>query len=783
MNGARDFSGLNDRNKPLQNDGNVDNRNVFAADYNNHRMPEMTLPLPSNYDSRIMGFYPAYNQNQAYMQPHAGFANQMHTEYGYFQPHVNNLLSNDASMHHTGQYLQPSVMEVDYRQQPPRQSYPYQPPTISNFQHASLPFYSSNTNAAEYANAARSLNPIQNPVTLPPLTHKEYPPSYYQPYVQNNMSAEETQNVLNRQPPQMHAGTPMLVETTPSYASSPNMQPAVLNQTVADVPSVAPSSSQKLPLKTPVKPKAPLSPAERLRHELNECLDPFNTSRAPRDCAAVLVNFMGSIETDEQKLIFLEITRDKGLDTIYNELVDGSRRIFLPKLRNWFVSAIRSKHDKLTHVILQVLTRLPLNPEKLAEVKFGKAILLVGKKSTNSIIRQYAENLSGIAEKSLLLEQRKDTKAAPVKPETTKTAASATSRPSHKSISQKPPVTTTKKVTSVSNTSFFKNLSSAAKQSAASGSKAPMASSASAKSSTPNTPLSAIMAGLNRGNQDSQTASSTSSSTKVGSDLKSLTEQITKGKEELPSFRKRSAKSDSTTGKPTKVSKTTSESTVKRKKKSVSWRPDNDLVQVRIIESLEDDKDLAKGVHHHYGSARDLDRHEARVAFGAKVEDDVEEEQTWYEPVVITFVIKDELHTRGFKTGAEKLNPTPESQWETERESSTKPSTTSEKVLSESFIRESSSPSTPAEIPLPAANEKETPQKDTSRSPSSPPRPVETRKDVNIPSQQPYSAVSAQHVSSILAALTNASAQAPSNRADDKNNASFLAQLMSTVNR
>ncbi|EPY51186.1 mRNA cleavage and polyadenylation specificity factor complex associated protein [Schizosaccharomyces cryophilus OY26] len=415
--------------------------------------------------------------------------------------------------------------------------------------------------------------------------------------------------------------------------------------------SRSPSSDKQVIEK--LKSKANQKPTETslgsLRQTLNECLDPLNTSQAPKECVAILVNMMSTVTQDDQKLLFLEILKNNNEATIFSELVDGGRKLFLPKLRNWFVSAIRSKSDKVIHSILLLLCKLPISAERLADVKFGKPILIVKKKSANSVIRQHAEKLSDLAEKSIAVElgkdQLKDLEKEPTRPETVAKPTNVSS------TNSKNP--STKKVTSVPGTSFFKNLSNPKTGPATS---APKPSTVSAKQTSTSTPLSSIVAGLKGKDAELQKSQSL------------RTESQSNSRDELPSFRKRSAKSEEGSEK-SEASSEESSLRKKRRKKSVTWKPDDELVQIKVIEHANEEE-LAVKTPHIYGSARDLDRQEARVAFGNQVEDDVEDEIIWYRPKPIHFVIsKEELHPRGYKRGGgADTKPTLESKDEEERE-------------------------------------------------------------------------------------------------------------------
>ncbi|CAA20832.1 mRNA cleavage and polyadenylation specificity factor complex associated protein (PNUTS) [Schizosaccharomyces pombe] len=500
----------------------------------------------------------------------------------------------------------------------------------------------------------------------------------------------------------------------PSHTSRNPDSGSSLNTASHEVPSSKSDVNVQMLARLKSKSRQKISssdPLEDLRLTLTECLNPINIVQAPKECAAILVNLMSNITQDDQKLVFLDLLKSKVGNSIYSQLVDGGRKLFLPKLRNWFVSAIRSKHDELIHLILLVLANLPLTTEKLAEVKFGKPILIVKKKSTNSVIRQLAENLSELAEKSFTIEQNRENEKSSTKNDSTVSssavvmapagpamAPSASNKPSASSTTKSSNSKSKKKVTSISGTSFFKNLASSTKPTSASSStKAPLTK----QQTNPSTPLSSIMAGLKGREKEKDKDSGISS------------ENVSNNREELPSFRKRSSSSRQSE----EIASLQAENAVfssdpasndektgnkKRKKKSVSWKPDNDLVQVKFIESLNEEGAASVKTPHIYGNARDMDRQEARVAFGSHVEDDVENEIIWYKPVPIKFEIsKDEIHPRGYKCGGNERNLTPEATSEIEREKNeSKDISTFNIILDLPVIREFDDSRPPAHIKL-----------------------------------------------------------------------------------
>ncbi|EPX73544.1 mRNA cleavage and polyadenylation specificity factor complex associated protein [Schizosaccharomyces octosporus yFS286] len=532
-------------------------------------------------------------------------------------------------------------------------SYPNQPhfPSLASPPNNASPFttqfpYSDTDNSWQFP----QLPPVDSSMSSGQLDPSTL--SSFQPNISFQPSASSSfQNPLLKQPggPVDFKNTSLDSNPVPASSHGGNN---TSSGTISPSPPVRPSS-EKLVIEK-LKSKANQKPTETslasLRQTLNECLDPLNTSQAPKECVAILVNMMSTVSQDDQKLLFLEILKNNSEATIFSELVDGGRKLFLPKLRNWFVSAIRSKSDKVIHSILLLLCKLPISAERLADVKFGKPILIVKKKSANSVIRQHAERLSDLAEKSVAVELGKDhTKDAEKESNKPVTAKTVTNANVASTNIKNPP---TKKVTSVPGTSFFKNLSNPSKTGTPASTAKP--STSGAKQTPTSTPLSSIVAGLKGKDADLQ---------------KSQLSGQSNARDELPSFRKRPVKSEEESEKSEPSSEENSLKK-KRRKKSVTWKSDDELVQVKIIEHANEEESAVK-TPHIYGSARDLDRQEARVAFGNQVEDDVEDEIIWYKPKPIEFVIsKEELHPRGYKRGGDSnAKSTLECKDEDERES------------------------------------------------------------------------------------------------------------------
>ncbi|KAG5363711.1 hypothetical protein CJU89_2892 [Yarrowia sp. B02] len=88
-------------------------------------------------------------------------------------------------------------------------------------------------------------------------------------------------------------------------------------------------------------------------------------------------------------------------------------------------------------------------------------------------------------------------------------------------------------------------------------------------------------------------------------------------------------------------------------KKKVSWRPDEELVDVRYFESEKDENR-----NHHLSSYRDMDKEEGRGLIGNNSEVDIDfdavedEQQEWYEPVKLSFGgVEDEIEPNPPKRG------------------------------------------------------------------------------------------------------------------------------------
>ena len=75
------------------------------------------------------------------------------------------------------------------------------------------------------------------------------------------------------------------------------------------------------------------------------------------------------------------------LRKVFNDRITGedkNRRI-LARIRNWFIAAIKANDKNVLSVILEVIKRMNMDPGKMAEIKFGKPLILLMSKDEPSI--------------------------------------------------------------------------------------------------------------------------------------------------------------------------------------------------------------------------------------------------------------------------------------------------------------------------------------------------------------------------------------------------------------
>ncbi|KAG5513410.1 hypothetical protein PMAC_001474 [Pneumocystis sp. 'macacae'] len=371
------------------------------------------------------------------------------------------------------------------------------------------------------------------------------------------------------------------------------------------------------------------NPYDVLLYELRKCFSVYAVTGDARNCVRTIYDLMKDIVEDKAKIVMLETLKGGIKDGIITAFIENKQ--VLGRIRNWLVNAINEKKNTIIIAILKIMSILKLDAPTLAELKMGKPIMILARKSENEIVKQLSMKWLEVAEKSLLLEKPAEnltTSNIPSVP-TTEDALKKKQKINSNDSILKPtvasksnstkPIVKSQKVQPVVNTEFFKNLST------------PTAKSSQKPS------LSSVLA---------QIKAPKKSNTIQPQAIETTTRKFTSVLDEVPGYQ------------------TTSETTItdsaiipdeapKKKRKCVSWKSDNDLVEIRIFESLEPEETDNSFIHifREFKNARDLDIYEGRAAFTKthNIEDDM---MTWREPEDIDFSHLDsELPKLGPKRG------------------------------------------------------------------------------------------------------------------------------------
>lgn len=316
------------------------------------------------------------------------------------------------------------------------------------------------------------------------------------------------------------------------------------------------------------------------------------------------------------------------------------------KLRTWFVRAHKDNSYVVLKAIISVLDKLTfLSAIELAEVKFGKALVIVSRKCEDKTVKDSLAKWVPKAESSLVLEKELDVAAAvaAAKEEETKrkkakvpsgstsTKSDGKADPSlaraqdaaSKKGEEKPKtasVATTKKNEAVAktNTAFFKkdNL--------------PAAKPIIAKPG-----MAAALAGI-KARKKSDADEGLKNKTPLNTSPKAVSSSLPKTLQPAkPAFSAlKLVEGLKRTASPATAPDTGPEAKKRKQKKSVSWRSDAELEQVRIFESLEPEDGEGDVAHtpHEYGNARDLDRKEGALMHGGILPDREEDFLDWTTP-------------------------------------------------------------------------------------------------------------------------------------------------------
>ncbi|KAK9429307.1 hypothetical protein V1505DRAFT_374393 [Lipomyces doorenjongii] len=373
---------------------------------------------------------------------------------------------------------------------------------------------------------------------------------------------------------------------------------------------------------------------------------------------------------------------------VWNALSENN--LCLARIRNWLVNDYKSKRFDSAKPVLAALARMPISLEQLKRVKMEKVLLFFegkGNDACKEVSRRILSRAKNIGDKDTLSEKpgspKKEAEAADSKavvdakkvqiPRANPLSGFTIPKKSHAtapSTAPKTPATsnttsnTVKTERPSGNTSFFQSLQ-----------KKP---GAPAKSAAPKPP------------EEKKPVSSAQPSTPAPSAAQPRISSL------FTAFRsgpKSEEISESSTPEPVRP---------RKKRKTVAWRSDADLVEVRYFETDPSERALnvSDTVHERYRNARELDISEGRTAFKkgqhiADIEYEVEEDEKlpWYTPIDINFVKCErftgkELEKNMFRHGGNKLPESTEAIIQKERESN---------VLLAMYFTEADIPPSPSE--------------------------------------------------------------------------------------
>ena len=413
-----------------------------------------------------------------------------------------------------------------------------------------------------------------------------------------------------------------------------------------------------------------------MRYDVSHCLTEYNTSRDLKGCAAALLAIMATCDpvvppmeaprktvssTDSVNVALPQDNlepklKQNALLSVVSREIKGAmieevshNKSIRAKLRTWFVRAHKDNSYVVLQGIISVLDKLTfLTAQSLAEVKFGKALVIVSRKCENQEVKDALSKWIPKAEDSLIIERELEiaaSKAPPLEEDTKKKkpkvlSSSSATKPGSKALS--PPQT---------NAANVKKGEDKAKVSLATKKIEPVAkvNTAFFKKETPSNVKPVI-------SKSGMAAALAGIKARKKSDAERATE-------ELAESRVPTTSNSSTTSTPSAVSKpvpiakagfsalklvaglkrnaspvvaTEAEPEIKRRKqkKRVSWRPDAELEQIQIFESVEPEDGAEDVAHtpHEYGNARDLDRKEGALLHGGVLPDREEDFLDWATP-------------------------------------------------------------------------------------------------------------------------------------------------------
>ncbi|KAK9384805.1 hypothetical protein V1515DRAFT_617836 [Lipomyces mesembrius] len=374
---------------------------------------------------------------------------------------------------------------------------------------------------------------------------------------------------------------------------------------------------------------------------------------------------------------------------VWNALSENN--LCLARIRNWLVNDYKSKRFDSAKPVLAALVKMPISLEQLKRVKMEKVLLFFegkGNDACKEVSRRILSRAKNIGDKDTLSEKPGSPKKEADNAVDSKAVVDAKKvqipranplsgftipKKSHATaLATAPKTPATSNTTSNTvkterpsgNTSFFQSLQ-----------KRP---GAPAKSAAPKPP------------EEKKSVSSAQPPTPAPSAAQPRISSL------FTAFRsgpKSEDVSESSTPEPVRP---------RKKQKTVAWRSDADLVEVRYFETDPSERALnvSDTVHERYRNARELDISEGRTAFKkgqhiADIEYEVEEDEKlpWYTPIDINFVkcerfTEKELEKNVFRHGGSKLPESPEALIQKERESN---------VLLAMYFTEADIPPSPSE--------------------------------------------------------------------------------------
>ncbi|BFZ63956.1 hypothetical protein YB2330_005093 [Saitoella coloradoensis] len=446
---------------------------------------------------------------------------------------------------------------------------------------------------------------------------------------------------------------------------------------------------------TPPRAQDPLTP---VKSKLREALDPAQAEKDGNITRDKLLDIMSSASTatkgkDEEiatKTTILEAMRDGARDEMLRKvLVHPS---ILARLRSWLLAAWKEK-DKQDFVvvgILEVFNRAKPTVAQLAEIKFGKVMVTILKKTESKLIRAMLEKWQNRAERAYAIESGKPDPGPPKRAgQTAQTKRSLEAEAERKGSTDDGIYNVLNKPDNVANDllsaprkKMREDIAAQSKPSTASaigpvkkplgtiGTPAVRIAAGTAKAAAPAKPASttsSFFANLGKKAEEKpNVALPTIKIAKKPAAAAPSFSSVLQAAGLAPSASDKSTSSESSSS--TKKDKPKS-----KKRKRVTWN-DAHLEQIKIFETVEPQYDDFYHTEHEskvhkYGNARDLDIHEGRVAFGKEGHLDIEEEVEWYEPRAIE--LTENADSRPLKRLGIKNPVSPEAEKQVEREGQT----------------------------------------------------------------------------------------------------------------